>query len=126
MREGKKGKGGRMKEEEALSFILTNDFSCMKSVFILCHSLFAWKVPFLCWLALAILSMATLILFFIPLRYVILIWGRWLCLIISTVYWQSGMCDYQDTLITIVFFPHYDRSQQTDKEVTDAQLHTPH
>lgn len=41
-------------------------------------SLFNWSIPFLCWLAIVVLFGATLVFFFIPLRYVILIWGQWI------------------------------------------------
>ncbi|XP_076140121.1 multiple C2 and transmembrane domain-containing protein 1 isoform X1 [Alosa pseudoharengus] len=36
---------------------------------------FNWTVPFLSWLAIASLSVATVIIYFIPLRYVVLAWG---------------------------------------------------
>ncbi|XP_074138171.1 multiple C2 and transmembrane domain-containing protein 1 isoform X4 [Sminthopsis crassicaudata] len=36
---------------------------------------FNWTVPFLSWLAIAALCMFTVILYFIPLRYIVLVWG---------------------------------------------------
>ncbi|NWT17227.1 MCTP1 protein, partial [Vireo altiloquus] len=36
---------------------------------------FNWTVPFLSWLAIVALSVFTVILYFIPLRYIILVWG---------------------------------------------------
>ncbi|XP_077455955.1 multiple C2 and transmembrane domain-containing protein 1 isoform X7 [Stigmatopora argus] len=36
---------------------------------------FNWTVPFLSWLAMVALGMATLIVYFIPLRYIVLAWG---------------------------------------------------
>ncbi|NWU24705.1 MCTP1 protein, partial [Dyaphorophyia castanea] len=36
---------------------------------------FNWTVPFLSWLAIVALSVFTVILYFIPLRYIVLIWG---------------------------------------------------
>ncbi|XP_039615290.1 multiple C2 and transmembrane domain-containing protein 1 isoform X3 [Polypterus senegalus] len=36
---------------------------------------FNWTVPFLSWLAIVALCVATVILYFIPLRYIVLIWG---------------------------------------------------
>ncbi|XP_061216970.1 multiple C2 and transmembrane domain-containing protein 1 [Neopsephotus bourkii] len=36
---------------------------------------FNWTVPFLSWLAIVALSMFTIILYFIPLRYIVLVWG---------------------------------------------------
>ncbi|XP_057688750.1 multiple C2 and transmembrane domain-containing protein 1 isoform X3 [Corythoichthys intestinalis] len=36
---------------------------------------FNWTVPFLSWLAIVALGMATLIVYFIPLRYIVLAWG---------------------------------------------------
>ena len=39
-------------------------------------SLLAWKVPFLCWLCIILLFLATIITFLIPLRYLILMWGE--------------------------------------------------
>lgn len=34
-----------------------------------------WTVPWLSWLAVLVLSLASLILYYIPLRYVVLAWG---------------------------------------------------
>ncbi|XP_055647689.1 multiple C2 and transmembrane domain-containing protein 1 isoform X2 [Falco peregrinus] len=36
---------------------------------------FNWTVPFLSWLAIVALSVFTIILYFIPLRYIVLVWG---------------------------------------------------
>ncbi|XP_055555684.1 multiple C2 and transmembrane domain-containing protein 1 isoform X4 [Falco cherrug] len=36
---------------------------------------FNWTVPFLSWLAIVALSLFTIILYFIPLRYIVLVWG---------------------------------------------------
>ncbi|XP_044239943.1 multiple C2 and transmembrane domain-containing protein 1 isoform X19 [Ursus arctos] len=36
---------------------------------------FNWTVPFLSWLAIAALCVGTVILYFIPLRYIVLVWG---------------------------------------------------
>ncbi|NXX15133.1 MCTP1 protein, partial [Podargus strigoides] len=36
---------------------------------------FNWTVPFLSWLAIFVLSVFTIILYFIPLRYIVLVWG---------------------------------------------------
>ncbi|XP_041642947.1 multiple C2 and transmembrane domain-containing protein 1-like [Cheilinus undulatus] len=36
---------------------------------------FNWTVPFLSWLAIVALGVATIIIYFIPLRYIVLIWG---------------------------------------------------
>ncbi|GAA6098315.1 multiple C2 and transmembrane domain-containing protein 1 isoform X3 [Tachysurus ichikawai] len=36
---------------------------------------FNWTVPFLSWLAIVALCVATLIVYFIPLRYIVLAWG---------------------------------------------------
>ncbi|XP_062272702.1 multiple C2 and transmembrane domain-containing protein 1-like isoform X4 [Scomber scombrus] len=36
---------------------------------------FNWTVPFLSWLAIVALGMATIIIYFIPLRYIVLAWG---------------------------------------------------
>eukprot|EP00731_Ephydatia_muelleri_P016633 Em0009g1057a len=36
-----------------------------------CH----WRVPWLCWLAITVLTIAMVIVYFIPLRYIILAWG---------------------------------------------------
>uniref|UniRef100_A0A4W3JS54 Multiple C2 and transmembrane domain containing 1 n=1 Tax=Callorhinchus milii TaxID=7868 RepID=A0A4W3JS54_CALMI len=36
---------------------------------------FNWTVPFLSWLAVFVLTVGTLLIYFVPLRYVILIWG---------------------------------------------------
>lgn len=40
------------------------------------YSTFNWTVPFLSFLACLILAIATITLYFIPLRYIILIWGK--------------------------------------------------
>ncbi|XP_066506952.1 multiple C2 and transmembrane domain-containing protein 1 isoform X2 [Hoplias malabaricus] len=36
---------------------------------------FNWTVPFLSWLAIAVLCIASLLVYFIPLRYIVLVWG---------------------------------------------------
>uniref|UniRef100_A0A665T4N8 Multiple C2 domains, transmembrane 1a n=1 Tax=Echeneis naucrates TaxID=173247 RepID=A0A665T4N8_ECHNA len=36
---------------------------------------FNWTVPFLSWLAIVALGVATIIIYFIPLRYIVLVWG---------------------------------------------------
>ncbi|KAM9367469.1 multiple C2 and transmembrane domain-containing protein 1 [Phaethornis superciliosus] len=36
---------------------------------------FNWSVPFLSWLAIVALSIFTIILYFVPLRYIVLVWG---------------------------------------------------
>ncbi|XP_068033123.1 multiple C2 and transmembrane domain-containing protein 1 isoform X3 [Anomalospiza imberbis] len=38
-------------------------------------NIFNWTVPFLSWLAIVALSVFTIILYFIPLRYIVLVWG---------------------------------------------------
>jgi len=38
-------------------------------------SSFEWAVPWLSWLAVVVLAVATIVLFCIPLRYLILLWG---------------------------------------------------
>lgn len=40
------------------------------------HSTFNWTVPFLSWLAIMALGVATTIIYFIPLRYIVLAWGE--------------------------------------------------
>lgn len=39
-------------------------------------STFNWTVPFLSWLAIVALGVATIIIYFIPLRYIVLAWGE--------------------------------------------------
>lgn len=39
-------------------------------------STFNWTVPFLSWLAIVALGVATTIIYFIPLRYIVLAWGE--------------------------------------------------
>jgi len=39
-------------------------------------SLFEWSVPFLCWMAVTILLLASILFYFVPLRYVIFVWGK--------------------------------------------------
>lgn len=41
------------------------------------YSTFNWTVPFLSVLACLVLAAATVILYFIPLRYIVLIWGKY-------------------------------------------------
>ncbi|TNM89767.1 hypothetical protein fugu_004001 [Takifugu bimaculatus] len=36
---------------------------------------FNWTVPFLSWLAIVALAVATTVVFFVPLRYIVLVWG---------------------------------------------------
>lgn len=38
-------------------------------------NLFHWTVPFLCWMAILICLLAMILTYFVPLRYIILIWG---------------------------------------------------
>ena len=38
-------------------------------------NLFNWSVPFLCWMAVCILLLASILFYVVPLRYVILAWG---------------------------------------------------
>ncbi|KAJ6669757.1 hypothetical protein lerEdw1_000306 [Lerista edwardsae] len=38
-------------------------------------SIFSWTVPFLSWLAIVAFCVFTVILYFIPLRYIVLVWG---------------------------------------------------
>ena len=45
------------------------------------HSLFNWSVPFLTWTAIAVLGCASVLLYFIPIRYIILVWGKSLIII---------------------------------------------
>lgn len=50
------------------------------------HSTFNWTVPFLSWLAIVALGVATTIIYFIPLRYIVLAWGEFTlfgCFIVS-------------------------------------------
>lgn len=39
-------------------------------------STFNWTVPFLSWLAIVAFGVATTIIYFIPLRYIVLAWGE--------------------------------------------------
>ena len=39
-------------------------------------STFNWTVPFLSWLAIVTLCVATLVVYLIPLRYIVLAWGE--------------------------------------------------
>uniref|UniRef100_A0AAR2JM28 Multiple C2 and transmembrane domain-containing protein 1 n=1 Tax=Pygocentrus nattereri TaxID=42514 RepID=A0AAR2JM28_PYGNA len=39
------------------------------------YSIFNWTVPFLSWLAIAALCVASLLVYLIPLRYIVLVWG---------------------------------------------------
>eukprot|EP00731_Ephydatia_muelleri_P035090 Em0096g9a len=39
------------------------------------HNFCHWRVPWLCWLAITVLTVAMVIVYFIPLRYIILAWG---------------------------------------------------
>ncbi|XP_064390828.1 multiple C2 and transmembrane domain-containing protein 1-like [Halichondria panicea] len=38
-------------------------------------NLFLWSVPFLCWMAIVILMVAAVVVYFVPLRLIILVWG---------------------------------------------------
>lgn len=46
--------------------------------------MFNWSVPFLSCLACLVLFVATVLLYLIPLRYLVLTWGKQLCL------WQNS------------------------------------
>lgn len=39
------------------------------------RNLFNWSVPFLCWMSVGVLVLASFLFYFVPLRYVILVWG---------------------------------------------------
>lgn len=39
-------------------------------------STFNWTVPFLSWLAIVALCAATLVVYYIPIRYIVLAWGE--------------------------------------------------
>lgn len=40
------------------------------------HSIFNWSVPFMSYLTCLVLFLATTLLYFFPLRYLVLIWGE--------------------------------------------------
>ena len=50
----------------------------MNDIMLNSYSLFNWSVPFLTWTAIAVLGLASVFLYFIPLRFVILVWGKFL------------------------------------------------
>lgn len=52
-----------------------NHYLVLSSIFSLC-STFNWTVPFLSWLAIVALGLATVIIYFIPLRLIVLAWGE--------------------------------------------------
>lgn len=67
----------QMKKNESESNLFFFSLSCIKTgIFLapLC-SLFYWRVPFLSWMAIIVLAGAGILLYFVPLRYVILVWG---------------------------------------------------
>lgn len=49
-------------------------------------STFNWTVPWLSWLAVTVLSIGVIVLYFVPLRYLIMAWGR------SFIYCLSCVC----------------------------------
>lgn len=49
----------------------------MRKIIAFLYSTFNWTVPFLSVLACLVLAAATVILYFIPLRYIVLIWGKY-------------------------------------------------
>ena len=42
------------------------------------RSTFNWTVPFVSWLVVVALGVACILLYYIPLRYMLLAWGEWL------------------------------------------------
>lgn len=53
--------------------IVLYSFSCCSSLF---FSTFNWSVPFLSWLAITVLCAIATLIYFIPLRYIVLVWGE--------------------------------------------------
>jgi len=49
----------------------------LRRIFRFLYSTFNWTVPFLSVLACLVLAAATVMLYFIPLRYIVLIWGKY-------------------------------------------------
>lgn len=49
----------------------------LRRIIVFLYSTFNWTVPFLSVLACLVLAAATVILYFIPLRYIVLIWGKY-------------------------------------------------
>lgn len=43
------------------------------------YSLLRWSVPFLCWMIVLACVIASLVTYFIPLRYIVLLWGKEPC-----------------------------------------------
>lgn len=58
------------------------------------HSTFNWTVPFLSWLAIVALCVATVLIYYIPLRYIVLAWGE--CLKRSTT--SKGFIEHTERL----------------------------
>lgn len=73
--------GLRLSEIVTVYFLETVNNTSFHSSLFLC-STFNWTVPFLSWLAITALCLATLLLYLIPLRYLVLAWGEaWLLLV---------------------------------------------
>lgn len=74
------------KECQNSSNILCKTAKCLS--FFLLLSTFNWSVPFLSNLAFLVLVMATVITYFIPVRYIILLWGKITAVLLS----NNGIC----------------------------------
>lgn len=58
------------------------------------HSTFNWTVPFLSWLAIVALGVATTVIYFIPLRYIVLAWGEFISSLFIPPTLQIPRCSF--------------------------------
>lgn len=75
---------------QSLNYCWVTEYSraeTLSKIIVVLYSTFNWTVPFLSVLACLVLAAATVILYFIPLRYIILIWGKY-----STVSHACNKC----------------------------------
>ncbi|XP_074935021.1 multiple C2 and transmembrane domain-containing protein 1 isoform X1 [Phalacrocorax aristotelis] len=71
----KKGFMNRLYAIQEVCVIVQNTLDEVASFAERIKNTFNWTVPFLSWLAIVALSVFTVILYFIPLRYIVLVWG---------------------------------------------------
>ncbi|CAB1323211.1 unnamed protein product, partial [Coregonus sp. 'balchen'] len=72
---GKKGLMDKIHMVQEIVIIVQNILDEIACIGERVKNTFNWSVPFLSWLACLVLFVATAALYYIPLRYIILIWG---------------------------------------------------
>ncbi|XP_048383486.1 multiple C2 and transmembrane domain-containing protein 1-like isoform X3 [Stegostoma tigrinum] len=71
----RKGLMDKLSAIQEVGVAVQNGLNEVASLYERVKNTFNWTVPFLSWLAVFVLSAGTVILYFIPLRYILLVWG---------------------------------------------------